>query len=247
MINGYAQIGLYDEALEVFSRMLEEGVTPSNFSITGILSVYTVKEDLTNGRVIHGFVKKSGYELYIVVCNSLIDMYGNSKSVDSADQFLKKCLKRIYSYYLLSFSFRRLRRKERKMLKVMLACCKVYISESQNKLSLESIERAAKVYPRVAIINKFEDEAYNRVGYTLVSELVPIPSADSNPLREAVFSMVKAALETINFESHCGTHPRLGVVDHICFHPLAQTSLEQVACIAKSLAADIGSNLQGLC
>ncbi|KAF5177796.1 Glutamate formimidoyltransferase [Thalictrum thalictroides] len=130
------------------------------------------------------------------------------------------------------------------MLKVMLACCKVYISESQNKLSLESIERAAKVYPRVAIINKFEDEAYNRVGYTLVSELVPIPSADSNPLREAVFSMVKAALETINFESHCGTHPRLGVVDHICFHPLAQTSLEQVACIAKSLAADIGSNLQ---
>ncbi|PIA55022.1 hypothetical protein AQUCO_00800036v1 [Aquilegia coerulea] len=130
------------------------------------------------------------------------------------------------------------------MLKVMLACCKVYISESQNKLSLESIERAAKLYPRVAIINKFEDEAYNRVGYTLVSELAPMPSAASNPLKEAVFSMVKAALETINFESHCGTHPRLGVVDHICFHPLAQTSLDQTACIAKSLAADIGSNLQ---
>ncbi|PIA47731.1 hypothetical protein AQUCO_01400378v1 [Aquilegia coerulea] len=99
MINGYAQIGLYDEALNVFSRMLEEGVTPSNFSVTGILSVFTVKEDLTNGRLIHGFVKKSGYESYVVVCNSLIDMYGKCKSVDSADQIFEEMSERdIFSW-----------------------------------------------------------------------------------------------------------------------------------------------------
>ncbi|XP_059449430.1 uncharacterized protein LOC132180572 [Corylus avellana] len=130
------------------------------------------------------------------------------------------------------------------MLKLMLGCCKVYISETRNRAALEAIEQAAKLFPEVAIINKFEDEAYNRVGYTLVSKLAPKPSCHSCSLRSAVLSMVKAALETIDLELHCGSHPRLGVVDHICFHPLAYASLIQTAGIAKSLAADIGSSMQ---
>lgn len=130
------------------------------------------------------------------------------------------------------------------MLKLMLACCKVYISESQNRAALELIERAARLFPEAPIINKFEDETYNRVGYTLVSKLAPKPSSDTCALRGAVLAMVKAAFEAINLEMHCGNHPRLGVVDHICFHPLADASLKQTAGIAKSLAADIGSNLQ---
>ncbi|RVW46441.1 Glutamate formimidoyltransferase [Vitis vinifera] len=130
------------------------------------------------------------------------------------------------------------------MLKLMLACCKVYISESRNRAALELIERAARLFPEAPIINKFEDETYNRVGYTLVSKLAPKPSSDTCALRGAVLAMVKAAFEAINLEMHCGNHPRLGVVDHICFHPLADASLKQTAGIAKSLAADIGSNLQ---
>ncbi|KAF6163260.1 hypothetical protein GIB67_025124 [Kingdonia uniflora] len=133
----------------------------------------------------------------------------------------------------------------KEMLKLTLACCKIYISESRNGAALESIERAAKICHGVAFLNKFVDKTYNRVGYTLVSELAPNPSPDSGgPLRKSVVSMVKAAFEAINLESHCGTHPRLGVVDHICFHPLAQASLDQVAFLAKSVAAEIGSSIQ---
>ncbi|OVA13900.1 Formiminotransferase [Macleaya cordata] len=130
------------------------------------------------------------------------------------------------------------------MLKLMLACCKVYISESRNRIALESIEKASKLYPGVAVVNKFEDEAYNRVGYTIVSKFAPNTGQDSGPFRKAVVAMVKAAFESIDLEFHSGTHPRLGVVDHICFHPLAQTSLDQTAWLAKTVAADIGSNLQ---
>ncbi|XVE49857.1 hypothetical protein DITRI_Ditri01bG0116200 [Diplodiscus trichospermus] len=130
------------------------------------------------------------------------------------------------------------------MLNKMLACGKVYISESRNRAALESIEQAAKIFSEAAIVNKFVDVTYNRVGYTVVSRLTPKSSQDSFPLRDAAFAMVKAALETIDFELHSGTHPRLGVVDHICFHPLAHTSLDQAASIAKSLAADIGSKLK---
>ncbi|KAA3482714.1 formimidoyltransferase-cyclodeaminase-like isoform X2 [Gossypium australe] len=133
---------------------------------------------------------------------------------------------------------------EEKMLSKMLACGKVYISESRNRAALESIERAAKLFPEAAIVNKFIDDTYNRVGYTVVSRLTPKPSQDSCPLKDAVFAIVKVALETIDFGLHSGTHPRLGVVDHICFHPLAHASLDQTAVVAKSLAADIGSKLK---
>ncbi|KAG8498276.1 hypothetical protein CXB51_006761 [Gossypium anomalum] len=133
---------------------------------------------------------------------------------------------------------------EEKMLSKMLACGKVYISESRNRAALESIEKAAKLFPEAAIVNKFIDDTYNRVGYTVVSRLTPKPSQDSCPLKDAVFAIVKVALETIDFELHSGTHPRLGVVDHICFHPLAHASLDQTAVVAKSLAADIGSKLK---
>ncbi|KAF5753356.1 putative 5-formyltetrahydrofolate cyclo-ligase, Glutamate formimidoyltransferase [Helianthus annuus] len=125
------------------------------------------------------------------------------------------------------------------MLKSALTCCKVYISETRNKSALESIERAAKLFPDAPIVNKFEDHTYNRVGYTLVSK-----SSDSSSKNAAVFSMVKAAYESIDFDLHSGSHPRLGVVDHICFHPLGSTSLDQVAITAKALAKDVGSILQ---
>lgn len=127
---------------------------------------------------------------------------------------------------------------------MMLACCKLYISESRNKAALESIERAAKLLRDTKIINKFEDETYNRVGYTLVSKLSPKLSSDPCPLKDAAFAMVNSAFKAIDFNMHSGSHPRLGVVDHICFHPLASTSLEETANIARSLASDIGTNLE---
>ncbi|KAL0320333.1 UNVERIFIED_CONTAM: hypothetical protein Sradi_5294800 [Sesamum radiatum] len=128
------------------------------------------------------------------------------------------------------------------MLKQMLACSKVYVSESRNRAALEAIERAAKLFPEAPIVNKFEDVTYNRVGYTLVSEMGENPSAC--PLKNAVLEMVKTAFQAIDLQMHCGSHPRLGVVDHICFHPLAGVSLDHVAGTAKSLAADVGSGLQ---
>lgn len=126
----------------------------------------------------------------------------------------------------------------------MLLCCKLYLSESRNLLPLKSIEQAARLHPDAVIVNKFKDDAYNRVGYTLVSSL----SKNSSPnpaLAEAVVSMVEEAFRSINLERHSGTHPRLGVVDHICFHPLASSTLDHAAGLAKTVAAAIGGCLQG--
>lgn len=130
------------------------------------------------------------------------------------------------------------------MLKLALACCKVYISESRNKAALGSIEQAAKVFSEARIINRFDDDTYNRVGYTLVCKVAPNSSSGSCSLLEAVFAMVNSAYEVVDLNMHRGSHPRLGVVDHICFHPLANSSLEQTASFARSLASEIGTVLK---
>lgn len=96
-------------------------------------------------------------------------------------------------------------------------------------------------------MNKFEDRAYNRVRYTLVSYVVhdSTGTAIYSPLHQCVLAMVEAAYAAINLELHSGAHPRLGVVDDIVFHPLARASLDEAAWLAKAVAADIGSRFQG--
>ncbi|KQJ86656.1 uncharacterized protein LOC100833917 [Brachypodium distachyon] len=126
------------------------------------------------------------------------------------------------------------------MLRPMLACCKLYVSESRSAAALRAVEQAARRHhPAVVLVNRFADDAYNRVGYTLVADA-------SSPLRRAVVGMVGAALDAIDLRSHAGAHPRLGAVDHVCFHPLdaAASSLRLVADLAAAAAADIGDNLQ---
>ena len=83
MVNGYAQIGRFEEALEVFRRMGEKGVVPCWYTVTGVLSIFSVIGDFDNGRAVHGFVIKMGYDSS-VVSNALIDMYGKCKCIDDA-------------------------------------------------------------------------------------------------------------------------------------------------------------------
>lgn len=130
------------------------------------------------------------------------------------------------------------------MVRPALACCKLYISEARNAGALRAIERAAAALrPAAVLVNAFADDAYNRVGYTLVSPLAGAGAA--SPLHRAAFRVVAAALEAVDFGAHAGAHPRLGVVDHVAFHPLAGARLEDVAALTRAVAADIGDKLQG--
>lgn len=130
----------------------------------------------------------------------------------------------------------------------MLLCCKLFISESRTRSALDAIERAARHDPESVIVNKFEDRAYNRVRYTIVSYVVHdcTGSAVYSPLQQTVVAMTEAAFNAINLETHSGAHPRLGVVDDIVFHPLAQASLDEAAWLAKAVASDLGNRFQGV-
>ncbi|KAL4190077.1 hypothetical protein AMTRI_Chr08g168630 [Amborella trichopoda] len=90
MVTGYAQIGRFDEALEVFELMEREGMEPSKFTLSGILSVFAATGDLDKGKEIHDCVRKLGFESDMVVCNALIDMYGKCKSMDDSRKLFEE-------------------------------------------------------------------------------------------------------------------------------------------------------------
>ncbi|KAL8191544.1 hypothetical protein R6Q57_028275 [Mikania cordata] len=99
MINGYTQIGAFDNALNCLKKLRAYGNVPSRFTVTGILSVLTLKGDLYNGKAMHGFVITMGYFSGIAVCNALIDMYGKCKGfLDALDIFELMQFKDIYSW-----------------------------------------------------------------------------------------------------------------------------------------------------
>ncbi|CAI9765624.1 unnamed protein product [Fraxinus pennsylvanica] len=79
MINGYTQIGEFNNALEIFRRMGEFRIFPNRFTITGVLSALALAGDVYNGKLIHGFVIKLGYDSGVAVSNVLIDMYGKCR------------------------------------------------------------------------------------------------------------------------------------------------------------------------
>nr|GEY16829.1 RNA-directed DNA polymerase [Tanacetum cinerariifolium] len=79
MINGYAQIGEVDNALECLRKLRGDGCVMSRFTVTGVLPVLTLKGDVWNGRGVHGLVAKIRYFSGVAVCNALVDMYCKCK------------------------------------------------------------------------------------------------------------------------------------------------------------------------
>ncbi|KAG0571004.1 hypothetical protein KC19_6G204300 [Ceratodon purpureus] len=126
-----------------------------------------------------------------------------------------------------------------------LACCKIYISDTRNVVALQEIESSFRVHPKAPLLHTFEDHEYNRVGYTLAGSLsTSEPRNGRTPLQAAVTDVVRTALRTIDLSQHSGSHPRLGVVDHICMHPLGKASMADTAAVARGIASEIGESLQ---
>lgn len=67
--------------------------------------------------------------------------------------------------------------------------------------------------PLVHLAHHFVDKYYNRTGIYLISK-------NAAHLCSASLRVCKEAFSTIDYLQHKGSHPALGVVDHVCFSPL---------------------------
>ncbi|XP_027356295.1 pentatricopeptide repeat-containing protein At1g34160 [Abrus precatorius] len=84
MISGLAQGSRPNEAIALFNRMKEEGWRPNEVTVLGALSACSQLGALKQGEIIHGYVVDEKLDTNVIVCNSVIDMYGKCGFVDKA-------------------------------------------------------------------------------------------------------------------------------------------------------------------
>ncbi|KAK9112292.1 hypothetical protein Scep_019811 [Stephania cephalantha] len=84
MITGYAQSGDSSEALRLFSDMHIVGLSPSEFTVVGVLNACSNLGALGEGLQVHNYLLKLGFELQIFVRTALVDMYAKCGSIVDA-------------------------------------------------------------------------------------------------------------------------------------------------------------------
>ncbi|CAM6078111.1 unnamed protein product [Sphagnum tenellum] len=90
MILGYVKCGQGKNALELFHKMLYEGVEPTPATFMAVLSACASVVALEEGRLVHEYISQSGWESDLFVGSSLIDMYAKCGSVEYALRVFNK-------------------------------------------------------------------------------------------------------------------------------------------------------------
>lgn len=78
MIVGHNQMGGFRNAIRMFTEMIKDRITPTQFTITSVLASSAAMGYLGIGRKVHSFVIKLGLSSYVSVANSLLNMYTKS-------------------------------------------------------------------------------------------------------------------------------------------------------------------------
>ncbi|CAK9260361.1 unnamed protein product [Sphagnum jensenii] len=90
MILGYVKCSQGKNALELFHKMLYEGVEPIPATFMAVLSACASVVALEEGRLVHEYISRSGWESDLFVGSSLIDMYAKCGSVEYALRVFNK-------------------------------------------------------------------------------------------------------------------------------------------------------------
>lgn len=86
MVAGYAHLDRYEEASFMFREMVSSGVVPNYVTIASILPLCARIANLQHGKEMHCYVLKRGFEEYLLIWNSLVDMYSKSSRVFHAQR-----------------------------------------------------------------------------------------------------------------------------------------------------------------
>eukprot|EP01018_Ginkgo_biloba_P039144 Gb_08834 [translate_table: standard] len=94
MITGYVQNGYAGEALTLFNEMLLRDIKPDVVTIASILPACAYLSALPQGKWVHSYVIRNGFESHVVVLTALIDMYAKCGNIYYACHLFDKMPKR---------------------------------------------------------------------------------------------------------------------------------------------------------
>ncbi|EOY26599.1 Tetratricopeptide repeat (TPR)-like superfamily protein [Theobroma cacao] len=84
MISGYENNVLPDKAVDTYRTMEVQGFIPDEITLASVLSACACLRKLDMGIKLHELAKRAGLISYIIVANTLIDMYSKCKCIDKA-------------------------------------------------------------------------------------------------------------------------------------------------------------------
>ncbi|XP_068664031.1 pentatricopeptide repeat-containing protein At2g02980, chloroplastic-like [Aristolochia californica] len=84
MINGYARIGLVNEALELFREMQQTEIIPDEVTMVSVISACAKAGALDLGRWVHRFIEKNKIKVDLELSTALVDMYSKCGSIERA-------------------------------------------------------------------------------------------------------------------------------------------------------------------
>ncbi|KAL5541831.1 hypothetical protein UlMin_009541 [Ulmus minor] len=84
LIGGYLEAGQPRMGLWLFGKMPSCSVMPNEFTFATVIKACSILADVRIGREIHAQVQVLGFHYNVVVCSSLVDMYGKCNDVEGA-------------------------------------------------------------------------------------------------------------------------------------------------------------------
>ena len=114
--------------------------------------------------------------------------------------------------------------------------CVPNISEGRRHAVVDTIVAALRNIDGVRLLDHSSDASHNRSVLTLAGA--------PEPLKQAVLTLYRHALEAIDLRAHSGEHPRMGAVDVVPFIPIEGVTMEQCVALAKETGAAIADEFK---
>ncbi|CAN8258379.1 unnamed protein product [Cochlearia groenlandica] len=86
IIAGYAQSGLYEEALRMVREMSLSDIKPDSFTLSSVLPIFSECVDVIRGKEIHGYAIRKGIDTDVYIGSSLVDMYAKSARIEDSER-----------------------------------------------------------------------------------------------------------------------------------------------------------------
>ncbi|XP_021740337.1 pentatricopeptide repeat-containing protein At4g15720-like [Chenopodium quinoa] len=94
LMGGYTAAKQPNMAVWLFAKMPKNIVFPNAFTLSTVVNACSVLADVKAGKLVHAFVEVYGYQTNLIVCASLVDMYGKSNDLGSARRVFDSMVER---------------------------------------------------------------------------------------------------------------------------------------------------------
>ncbi|KAG7583070.1 Pentatricopeptide repeat [Arabidopsis suecica] len=94
IIAGYAQSGMYEDALRMVGEMGTSDLKPDAFTLSSVLPIFSEYVDVIKGKEIHGYVIRKGIDADVYIGSSLVDMYAKSARIEDSERVFSHLYRR---------------------------------------------------------------------------------------------------------------------------------------------------------